>query len=385
MRLAIGVLVLPAMCLVAAAVWRGTPVHGASELAGPAWNKRSAAAYLDSRETWWQAWPSAQMDHGTICISCHTTVPYAMARPALTSALHEQGQPAPEQAMLASIEKRVSQWPEMVPFYSDAADGVGKTAQSHATESVLNAVILASDDNRLGQARPVTRAALQAAWAVQQPSGESAGGWIWQEFHLAPWESTESSYQGAALLFLEVGTAPALFVETAADRTHLELLRTYLRQHFASQPLLNQLYVLWAAPRAPGLLTAAEQARLRETVLGLQQGDGGWALASLDKRERVDKTPQSTQSDGYATGLVLLALHASGGADEPALARGRAWLEQHQDKNGQWRAASLNKSRDPESNIGRFMSDAATGYAVLALEETQSDPRVAWRESLARR
>ena len=351
-------------------LWRAAPVHGASSTSAAAtsthWNPQAAAAYLDSREVWWQEWPRAQKDHGTICISCHTVVPYAMARPALRGELNEIAMAAPEKIMMDSVEKRVSHWSEMVPFYSDAVSGPGKTAESHATEAVLNAVILASYDARQGHLRPITRTAFDAAWDLQQETG----GWKWQDFHLAPWESGQSAYQGAALLMFEAGSAPDGYAKEAAVLSHLERLRVYLRGQYAEQPLLNQLYVLWASTKIPGLLTNDERKTLLSSVQSLQQSDGGWNLSSLDGWKRVDKTAQPSESDGFATSLAVLVMEESHTSRRnSAVKRGQVWLEQHQQKDGDWLASSMNKQRDPESDAGRFMSDAATAYAVLALEK----------------
>jgi squalene-hopene/tetraprenyl-beta-curcumene cyclase len=349
-------------------VWRAGPVRVAAKtpsvVPSKHWDVEAAADYMDSRELWWQAWPAAQMDQGTICISCHTVVPYAMARPALRRELGEKGMTAPELILMDNVEKRVSHWSKISPFYTEAA-GPGKTAQSHATEAVLNAVILASYDARQGHLRPITRTALDAAWALQ----EKTGGWKWQDFDLGPWEGAESSYQGAALLMLAVGAAPDGYASEPGVREYSERLRQYLRRGYAAQPVMSQLYVLWASSKVPELLTAEERKTLLASLQSLQQADGGWRLSSMDKRKRADDSAQSTESDGVATGLAVLAMEKSGSSgDDPMLKRGLKWLEEHQKKDGDWYGSSLNEQRDPKSDVGRFMSDAATGYAVLALE-----------------
>ncbi len=171
------------------------------------WDRAAAARYLDSREVWWQSWDRAHKDHGTYCISCHTQAPFALARPALHRDLAD-AQPAAEQAMIASIQKRVHQWNEMLPFYSDAIYGKGKEIESRNAESVLNAVILTSYDAPTGHLSDTTRLAFDHAWALQSATGPDAGAWVWQNFDYAPWESKESQYYWAAQLALTVATAP---------------------------------------------------------------------------------------------------------------------------------------------------------------------------------
>jgi hypothetical protein len=294
-----------------------------------------------------------------------------MARAALRHELGEQGPSASEQVMLASVEKRVRGWSQMAPFYSDATSGAGKEVESRNAESVLNAVILSSYDLRLGHQREITRIAFDNAWALQSRTGPDAGAWVWQNFAYTPWESNESQYHWAALLAEAVGKAPDHYRDDPKIAPNLALLRSYLETHYAAQPLLNKVVALWASNCFPDLLNATERTQLIGQLNRLQHEDGGWSLTDLGTWERRDNTPLETRSDGYATGLTVLVFEetAADSRVNPHVARGIEWLKANQDKTtGAWPAWSLNKNRDLNSNVGKFMSDAATGYAVMALE-----------------
>jgi squalene-hopene/tetraprenyl-beta-curcumene cyclase len=257
------------------------------------------------------------------------------------------------------------------PFYPNSKTGPTLATDSRATEAVLNALILTSYDAPRDHLTAITSSALDNMWALQIQSGEQAGAWKWQNFHLAPWESDESAYNGAVLAAVAVGQAPDRYQQSPKIQGNLRFLRGFLRREYAQQPLLNKVYVLWASGKFSGLLTAKERAALVSELAARQQSDGGWSFSGLGTWKRVDDTPEETGSDGLGTGLAVFALERAGVGRVQA-ARGRAWLEKNQNQeDGKWSAWSLNKKRDPASDVGRFMSDAATGFAVLALENSR--------------
>jgi len=337
------------------------------------WNASAAARFLDQRESWWAAWPDAARDHQTFCVSCHTAIPYALARPVLRTVLGETTAPG-ERQLRENVAKRVGLGSEALPYYP------GQDRQSRGTEAVGNAIVLAALDAAAGRLSSEGRAALDAMWTLQETSGPMKGAWPWINFYNEPWEGNDSPFYGACLAALATGLAPENYQAAIKIRGPLEILREYLTEQYPKQSLLNQAFLLLASTKLRGLLTAAQQRAIASGLLNAQRDDGGWSSSSIawslraagfsamSKVWRSDASPLHTHSDGLATGVVVFALEQSGPphADQQ-LQRGVAWLNQNQSPTGEWRAESSNKHRDPTPGPGLFMTDAATAFAALAL------------------
>jgi squalene-hopene/tetraprenyl-beta-curcumene cyclase len=352
------------------AVCVGTNLFAADMRSTPstAWSAKGAAAYLDGRLAWWMSWPHAARDHQTFCVSCHTALPYALARPTLRAVLGELTPSPSERKLLDNVIRRVRLWEEVEPYYV----GVSLTPQSRGTESVLNALILSAYDAPAGTLTPDTRLAFDHMWAQQLTVGNAKGTWPWLEFQLAPWEA-HSEYYGATLAALAVGNAGANYRSLTKIQDNMKLLGEYLSGELASRILTDRLMVLWASTKIPGLLTRAQQKSIIDEALSKQQVDGGFSLSSLSRTSKLwGNAPLETRSDGYATGLVAFVLQEVDPdlvRDQSQLELSLAWLKRNQvEAEGRWFAYSVNKRRNPDSDVGRFMSDAATAYAVLALQ-----------------
>ena len=166
---------------------------------------------------------------------------------------------------------------------------------------------------------------------------------------------------------IAVGLAPEGYATSTAIQDRMEALRGYFRRQHGTVSLLNQLMGLWASGTVHDLLAVEQRNATIAAAFSMQQADGGWSTSSLGTYQRVDKTANDTKSDGYGTALACLALQAAG-VQDPRVTKGLDWLRRNQDgATGRWTATSLNKQRDPASEPGKFMDDAATAYAVLAL------------------
>jgi hypothetical protein len=382
MRLAIATVFIALSATVAAQQARP------SDSGSGSWDPRAAAAYLDARMDLWFANGTKLKtgDTQTACVSCHAGLAYALSRPVLRRVMHVDAPAAQEARLIEETTRRVETYATHQVLYDF---NERRQIESRGTEAVLNAVILTSADaaKRLGEPSAPTRKALARLWETQRADGR----WDWLEFGLEPWETTEAAYHGATFAAFAAGNAKGRPDATAA--AGITRLRTYLSMNYAAQHLYNRTWALLASTRLNGVVTDAQREALVAELVRAQRDDGGWSLDAMgpwkwSKTAPPIKSPGAldaallTQSDGYATGLVVYALKQAGvPASHAAVRRGVRWLETNQralpvpDVPGRgWHAHSLNYDREHGGEKGEpwrrlFMADTATAFAILALAD----------------
>jgi hypothetical protein len=315
------------------------PVRGAG------WNPQLAAKYLDGRQQEWFAWPQAQSPNGP-CVSCHTGMPYLIARPALRRLLKEPQPTMYETGLLDRLRSNA---------------GAKPAGALQSVETIFAAMLLPQGD-------VAQQATFDQLWALQQKDGELVGGWKWYSANLEPWETPPQFRYGVSLAALAIGSAPA----NLRNAERVRWLETYLQNDTANRPLHARVAMLWASTKLPSIMPAPARQATIDELLKKQQADGGWTIESLGpwtEHPDAPASPVAGASHSYATAFTAFVLQQAGGrAARSSVTRALNWLKAHQDPlTGAWPAVSMNKKYPAGSMQEKFLQDAATAFGAAAL------------------
>jgi squalene-hopene/tetraprenyl-beta-curcumene cyclase len=292
-----------------------------------------AAAYVDGVGLAWT--------RDRKCATCHTNVPYMLARPKVSG-----GDLAPMREVREFLEATVKKWEKEKPRTD--------------YEVVATAFALAGNDAATtGKLHPLTKTALDKMWTIQKADGS----WNWPDCDWPPLEHDQ--FYGVAFVTVALALAPDRYAETPAATEGLKKLRAYLKTNAATE-LHHRATLLWASSKIDGLLSEDEKKSIVAELRKLQLSDGGWNLPTLGPypmhRDKKTRNPMDV-SDGYATGFVTFVLRQAGvPADDPALKKAVEWLQKNQRESGRWFTQSLGGSK------AHYITNAGSSFAILALD-----------------
>lgn len=205
-----------------------------------------------------------------------------------------------------------------------------------------------------------TDAAVRVIKAFQQPEGN----WSSNEGRRPPMNAGE--YQGAALAIYAIKTYGPTGDEASSAQA-VARAAAWLEQSTPQSTQDRAFHVLGLAWATPGSEVAHRAAR---GLAAMQRPDGGWSQMP------------TMESDAYATGQVLYALHAGGGmaVTDPAYRKGIDFLLRTQAADGTWHVKSRAIWLQPYFESGfpygqdQFISTAGTAWAAMALSAAVQPP-----------
>ena len=235
------------------------------------WSPQAAARYLDERQKQWFEWKPAASANGP-CVSCHTGMPYLLARPVLRRALKEDQPTVYERGLMDRLRANVGSKPP---------------GGLQDVEVIFAAMFLAQQDARRAMSEPTQKAFAQL-WALQRTEAPAKGAWKWYAANLDPWEHSGSSYFGASLAMLALGATSADYQQRADTRERASALSDFLAASRRPSATRSAGSVVGVVNAPVGLVRCAtcgaHRRGLRETAGGRGMDVG--VAGSVDRASR---------------------------------------------------------------------------------------------------
>ena len=271
----------------------------------------------------------------TACVSCHTGLSYALARPApgRFTAGPEAGLTAAEERRIAAVGLRVEHWADLdSPRFGLMYDSDDrKKAESRGTEAVLNALLLARADAARGLALPLRRRERHSGTSGRpRPRRERRGLLGLAEFRSRALGGEQLTplrcRAGRDRRRLGTGYLEPLDEEGSRHAIAPRLPPPTVRRGERFQSPLDPRSL--DGPRRPADGRRPARSSTRSSPSSAKT-EAGRRLSAASSASIAPSRPED--SDGYATGLALHVLLRAGlPAVRPELARGFAWIRTHQ-------------------------------------------------------